>query len=621
MDPINSFIADRRKRLRGKSPLSNPLLDYQAMLDSSPVGSVDAPGGVLPNPYSKETLSKPDDTQLALDTLSMIPGPQSVVTDPASWVNFLVKNPEERTLGNFGLAGLSVLPFFGGATAWHGSHALYDKVDLSKALSGEGANAYGKGFYSADKQNMGEWYRDSIVAGKKLPKGSGYLYEVDVADESIPKMIDWYAPMSEQPATVQQLAREMFGKNMPASGKDFYRAVATEMRNRKWNEDRGINKAGKFSDFDRASEYLRKRGVSGVKYQDKSLRNKPGESATNYVNFNEEDVEIIKRNGEYVGKAKERAFELGVRDDLAAKSPWRNLAADGSGIHDIPTKDFRAFGGLDESGQLYKSIDLYYDGSVPVAVNPKSLSELKEIMDETEATGLRLIKDAKGNSYYWPDNTTLHADMANVLGITDLKQVREVVPWEDLVSGAFKSGLVKDTSKGYDVVEMSPAEALKYLEENPNVNTSEWNRAYKAFLEGDESVGIRAFGSQTKGFTTNTTDMPFYDEMLRKPEYFKEAKGLEFKIVDMDPQDYLDRVAKEFKKTNPEAGSFDTYANQDLINEYAQKMSAGEKFPMLTFDTRNGFSQEGRHRAKAAIKAGIRKVPVMMVNKIRKATP
>jgi hypothetical protein len=60
-----------------------------------------------------------------------------------------------------------------GGIAWHGSPHKFTRPDLSKIGTGEGAQAYGHGFYSAEAKNIGEIYRNDLsgqisLDGKEL---------------------------------------------------------------------------------------------------------------------------------------------------------------------------------------------------------------------------------------------------------------------------------------------------------------------------------------------------------------------------------------------------------------------------------------------------------------------
>jgi GNAT superfamily N-acetyltransferase len=59
---------------------------------------------------------------------------------------------------------LSAIPF------WHGSPHKYDAVDLSKIGTGEGAQAYGHGYYGADTKSVAEGYAKALAEAN--PHGS-----------------------------------------------------------------------------------------------------------------------------------------------------------------------------------------------------------------------------------------------------------------------------------------------------------------------------------------------------------------------------------------------------------------------------------------------------------------
>jgi len=126
----------------------------------------------------------------------------------------------------------------------------------------------------------------------------------------------------------------------------------------------------------------------------------------------------------------------------------------------------------------------------------------------------------------------------------------------------------------------------------------------------------RAAESENAFFDKTTTDMPFYDDLIKslegdnyKRDYFREQKGLESAMTEMSPDEYMSLVDQEF--------SSDVMNGVDpaKVSDYAEKMRAGEQFPTLTLDYTRGkrLSQEGRHRALAAKQAGANSVPVLMV--------
>jgi len=120
----------------------------------------------------------------------------------------------------------------------------------------------------------------------------------------------------------------------------------------------------------------------------------------------------------------------------------------------------------------------------------------------------------------------------------------------------------------------------------------------------------RVKGKSTKIFQ-DITDLPFYDNMLKDPAYFRRAKGLSFKIKKVRPDDYIKESAKIH------GGSVEAeyqMINRKLVGDYVERVKQGSKMPLPVLDyTAN---QEGRHRVAVAKLLGKRTVPVMTVNKM-----
>lgn len=164
-------------------------------------------------------------------------------------------------LGNFA-------PF--GITVFHGSPHRFDKFDLSKVGTGEGAQAYGHGLYFAENRAVANEYAGALSAAQaNKPVGNvdltqvyqslpndvpnsllaarrdfrslrdmgelssadrtdflkavrnnisaskqGALYKVDLPDEHIAKMLDWDKRLSQQPAEVKNLANKLFAPRL-----------------------------------------------------------------------------------------------------------------------------------------------------------------------------------------------------------------------------------------------------------------------------------------------------------------------------------------------------------------------------------------------------------------------
>lgn len=151
-------------------------------------------------------------------------------------------------------------PFFGpmvmGIKAYHGSPHDFDKFDLSKIGTGEGAQAYGHGGYFTENEGVAKFYRDKLTpdhrrltrvddriaanagmiaqlrgelasatpdspeavklaqrleffeqSNKRLTDGlGGRMYEVDI-NTTPDRLLDWDKPLSEQSAHVQSVLR------------------------------------------------------------------------------------------------------------------------------------------------------------------------------------------------------------------------------------------------------------------------------------------------------------------------------------------------------------------------------------------------------------------------------
>lgn len=285
------------------------------------------------------------------------------------------------------LAGGAALPMLG-KIVFHGSPHKFSKFDHAMMGSGEGAQAYGWGTYLADnpqvaldykrkgQQGIGSislyhgqelpieaWdeigpimrkhdipgdispnqtqsgmvremldsYGGRMSAGEKavlekyaLPEGS--LYEVDIPDDQIAKMLDWDAPLSEQKSLVRRLGHEKqvsryleiddrLSELMNSGGLDSpeWERLTAEAQNirrdigyspletgedlyRRFSNEGGSplpNEAGQQA----ASEALNQLGIPGIKYWDGGSR-AAGDGTRNYVVFDEDIMTIIKRNQE-----------------------------------------------------------------------------------------------------------------------------------------------------------------------------------------------------------------------------------------------------------------------------------------------------------------------------------
>jgi hypothetical protein len=201
------------------------------------------------------------------------------------------------------------------------------EFDASKIGTGEGAQAYGHGHYSAEARNVAQtynpnpgiaadsykksikyWEKDLLsdnparvakaqneifILNKKLANQEGSLYTIDLPDEHIAKMLDYDKPLSQQmhlmdrtgphgPDFTFKNLLERFGID-PANttGGQFLQEIGA---------GRGQEKSAAISKT--LSEY----GIPGIRYFDGSSR-AAGEGTSNFVVFpgNEDMMRIINR--------------------------------------------------------------------------------------------------------------------------------------------------------------------------------------------------------------------------------------------------------------------------------------------------------------------------------------
>ena len=265
--------------------------------------------------------------------------------------------PWQETAG-YAAGMLPFVPMIG-KTVWHGSPHSFDKFDLSKIGTGEGAQAYGHGLYLAEARPTAEGYRESL-AGKKMTDEEidgmiryaeanarkatdekvkqgytnaaeeyrqikanegqpGSLYKVDLPDEQIAKMLDWDKPLSEQPESVRNALGEFASSIAKQSNEQrmllnqqnperlTHPVIGKLAQKESFAEDVAGNKlheylARELGGSEKVSEYLRQQGIPGIQYLDQASRG-AGEGTRNYVVFSDEIPQILERNNQPVAQA------------------------------------------------------------------------------------------------------------------------------------------------------------------------------------------------------------------------------------------------------------------------------------------------------------------------------
>ena len=246
-----------------------------------------------------------------------------------------------------------------GITVWHGSPYKFDKFDSSKIGTGEGAQAYGTGHYTAEAKDVGREYAQSVKANTNqlMSIGASHGLPEDVSSnlisalqsgknfdpmlDSARKMIDNpLVPIKQQEAARRLLDHEMaaynawsewsqpgflykvdlpddqvakmldWDKPLSQQTPDVQAALRKEMGadwERAWSNLQGVNaydviaggRHGNPQGNIQAAEKLRSAGIPGIRYLDGGSRGAGG-GTSNFVVFpgNEGLLSILERNGQ-----------------------------------------------------------------------------------------------------------------------------------------------------------------------------------------------------------------------------------------------------------------------------------------------------------------------------------
>lgn len=136
-----------------------------------------------------------------------------------------------------------------------------------------------------------------LIKSGAVDKAAGNLYSVDIPDEHIAKMVDWDAPLSEQPDSVRETFAAHGINEANMTGGDAYKLLSSKLDRALGGADEAYQKG---SGGDRAaSALLHMRGVPGVKFLDSGSR-ASGEGTRNLVLFNGKDAKIVGKNGKSI---------------------------------------------------------------------------------------------------------------------------------------------------------------------------------------------------------------------------------------------------------------------------------------------------------------------------------
>jgi hypothetical protein len=233
-----------------------------------------------------------------------------------------------------------------GIKAYHASPHDFERFDLSKIGSGEGAQAYGHGIYAAENpatSGQGGQYWNNFVSRFSGPEQEAAIYlksagfdrekaakmmsnhinqviDAGVADNAAidrkiqtlrllesdkpvgprtyevninadpAQMLDWDKPLSQQSPSAQQLL-------LPGAGKKL--ALDPHVASIFEGNPANVDAATAYRAFGRApvaSQALNEAGIPGIKYLDAGSRG-AGQGSSNYVVFDPSIIDITRKYG------------------------------------------------------------------------------------------------------------------------------------------------------------------------------------------------------------------------------------------------------------------------------------------------------------------------------------
>lgn len=261
-----------------------------------------------------------------------------------------------------------------GIRAYHGSPHDFDRFDLSKIGTGEGAQAFGHGLYFAESKGTADFYRQKLSSdggdrisrssptymadtanevgkgdqaaalawlqseirklgsattpvtaerrnaaleavklieeGRKPMPPNGRMYEVNIKADPN-DFLDWDKPLSQQPPKVMDAFKAVGRGDLLDEVNPYTARDALE----KLGTRRLKDGQPSYEMMNEASAALREAGIPGIKYLDQGSRTAGGGSR-NYVVFDDALVEILRKYG-LAGLGVLGASGLGTQDAQA----------------------------------------------------------------------------------------------------------------------------------------------------------------------------------------------------------------------------------------------------------------------------------------------------------------
>lgn len=234
-----------------------------------------------------------------------------------------------------------------GIVAYHGSPHSFDRFDMSKIGTGEGAQAYGHGLYFADSEDVAKSYRDALAGGSQRFVGDEPYRSQDPVHLAA-SLRTTYAPHGGDKRILEILQDDVANMNLDEKSRDTYQKTIDLIKGGAQTPEFSTKPSGSmyqvrinadpehFLDWDKplskqpviadkmnsavrltqsererlparsileligdqqtASQKLNQAGIPGIKYLDQGSRS-AGEGSRNYVVFDDNLVEILKKYG------------------------------------------------------------------------------------------------------------------------------------------------------------------------------------------------------------------------------------------------------------------------------------------------------------------------------------
>lgn len=157
-----------------------------------------------------------------------------------------------------------------GIRAMHASPHDFDRFAMTNIGGGEGSQAFAHGLYFTGDDAINKFYRDFFSKRGMTPK----TYEVNL-NVSPGDLADWDLPLSAQSRKVQDAFAEL------------YQMPRRSLMGGQKPQPKGADE----------SAFLRERGIPGVVYDAGSFWGGSPDGARNYVMFDENLIEILRKYG------------------------------------------------------------------------------------------------------------------------------------------------------------------------------------------------------------------------------------------------------------------------------------------------------------------------------------